>query len=320
MRNARGVFMRMLIFVALVTFLPTAAFAENPEWAYPGPPPANLPMPDPSKVVKVPGSDKEYRQTDIGNPFAPADWFPTEHALMPAVVANGVRPDVPACSLCHLPTGDGHPESASIAGLSANYIVRQLKEFKDGNRTGSRAAVMVTIAKALSDADAHAAADYFAARKQAPAFFRVVEGAAAPKSYVGAGSMRFAVKDGGTEPIGDRIIELPQNEREARLRDPHFGFVAHVPPGILMKGKALAETGGGGKTLACVTCHGPGLKGLGEVPGIANRSAIYLYRQLNDMKTGAHKGSSVALMKQVVAKLDPDDMLSLAAYAVSLEP
>ena len=131
--------------------------------------------------------------------------------------------------------------------------------------------------------------------------------------------MRFAVKDGGTEPIGNRIIELPQDEEAARARNPKHGFIAHVPPGSLEKGKALVTTGGG-KTLPCTICHGPGLKGLGEVPPIAARSTLYLYRQLNDIKSGARKGPSVALMEQVVAKLEPDDMLAIVAYVASMEP
>ncbi len=311
--------MRAIIFASLIVLLPAVAAADNPEWAYPGAPPKDLPKPDPNKVVKVPGSDKEYKETEVNNAFGPPDWFPNEHAPMPKAVSNGARPDPRACALCHLPTGDGHPESASVAGLNANYIVRQLQEFREGRRTGIRTGAMVGIAKAIKDEDAHEAAAYFSARKQAPGYMKVVESATVPKSVVGEGSMRFAVKDGGTEPIGNRIIELPQDEEAARARNPKHGFIAHVPPGSLEKGKALVTTGGG-KTLPCTICHGPGLKGLGEVPPIAARSTLYLYRQLNDIKSGARKGPSVALMEQVVAKLEPDDMLAIVAYVASMEP
>jgi len=43
-------------------------------------------------------------------------------------------------------------------------------------------------------------------------------------------------------------------------------------------------------------------------------------RQLNDMQNGARTGYSMALMKQVVAKLTLDDMIALAAYVGSLDP
>jgi cytochrome c553 len=79
-------------------------------------------------------------------------------------------------------------------------------------------------------------------------------------------------------------------------------------------------TGGEGKTTACTICHGPALKGLGEVPGITGRPATYIFRQLSDMKTGNRSGPWVELMKPVVAKLSQDDMIALAAYLGSLDP
>src|SRR5215212_3389713 len=107
---------------------------------------------------------------------------------MPKAVAQGARPEPRACSLCHLSTGDGHPESSGVSGLAAAYIIRQLAEFKDGNRKGIRAETMVGISKALGDEDARAAAEYFSARA---GFTKVVESATPPKSYLGAGAMRF---------------------------------------------------------------------------------------------------------------------------------
>jgi cytochrome c553 len=87
----------------------------------------------------------------------------------------------------------------------------------------------------------------------------------------------------------------------------------------LIKGAELLA-GGNGKTVACTICHGPTLKGLGEVPGIAGRPATYTFRQLNDMKNGNRKGPWVELMKQVVEKLDDNDMIALSAYLGSLDP
>ena len=56
------------------------------------------------------------------------------------------------------------------------------------------------------------------------------------------------------------------------------------------------------------------------MPGITGRTATYIFRQLNDMKTGNRSGAWVELMKPVVAKLDQDDMIALAAYLGSLDP
>jgi cytochrome c553 len=312
--------MKAILSAVLLALVPAVATAaEFPDWAYPVAP-QGLPRPDPSKVVTVPGSDKKYTEVEVNNPFGPPDWFPADHAPLPKTVAEGRRPAVRACGLCHLATGDGHPESSGIAGLHANYIVRQLNEFKTEGRKGIRTTAMAEISKAITDEEAREAAAYFAERKPAPGYTKVVESATVPKSYVGEGAMRFEAKEGGTEPIGNRIIVLPQNDEGARARNPRTGFVSYVPAGSVAKGRELATTGGGGKTLTCTICHGQGLKGIGEVPAIANRDPIYLYRQLNDMQAGMRSGTSMALMKAVVEKLTPDDMLALAAYVGSLEP
>ena len=75
----------------------------------------------------------------------------------------------------------------------------------------------------------------------------------------------------------------------AALRDPKSGFTDFVAKGSIARGAALMA-GGDGKTTACTICHGPALKGLGEVPGIIGRPATYMFRQLNDMKTGNRSG------------------------------
>jgi cytochrome c553 len=56
------------------------------------------------------------------------------------------------------------------------------------------------------------------------------------------------------------------------------------------------------------------------VPGIAGRSPIYIFRQLNDIQKGMRKGNAVALMVPVVAKLSQDDMIALAAFMASRTP
>jgi cytochrome c553 len=290
--------------------------AENLDWAYP---PTPKPAPLDNVVQKqMPGSAKKYTQAQIDDGFNPPDWFPEEHPPMPEIVASGKKP-ARACALCHLPSGDGHPESSSLAGLPAPYIARQMAEFKNGGRKGVRANAMIEIAKAISDADVRAAGEYFAALKPG-VWTKVVETDTVPKSFVGSGAMRFAVAEGGTEPIGNRIIVLPQDQARAHARDPHSGFIDYVPVGSIAKGKALVTSGGSGQTIPCAICHGAALKGLGELPGIVGRPPIYVVRQLNDMQNGNRTGSLAELMKAVVAKLAVDDMVAIAAYLGSLEP
>jgi cytochrome c553 len=312
--------MKILISVSVAALLATAAFAaDNPEWAYPvTPKPEQL---DNTVKITAAGSTKQYTAAQIDDPFNPPDWFPDDHPPMPEVVARGgPKPAGRACALCHLTSGDGHPESASLAGLPAAYIVRQMEAFKNGERTGGRTGVMVAMAKVLSDAEFKSSADYFAALKPNPAYNKVVETDTVPKSYVGPGGMRFVSADGGTEAIGERIIVLPVDADQAKLRNPRYGFIDYVPTGSIAKGEALATTGGNGKTVACAICHGAKLTGLGEVPPITGRTGTYIFRQLNDMKSGARHGGWSELMKGVVANLDQGDMIALAAYLESLKP
>jgi cytochrome c553 len=53
---------------------------------------------------------------------------------------------------------------------------------------------------------------------------------------------------------------------------------------------------------------------------LAGRSAIYIFRQLNDIQKGTRHGNAVALMQPVVAKLTQDDMIALAAFMASRTP
>ena len=59
---------------------------------------------------------------------------------------------------------------------------------------------------------------------------------------------------------------------------------------------------------------------MGEVPPITGRTATYMYRQLNDIKSGTRVGTAVALMKPVVANLSDSDLIALAAYLESRNP
>jgi cytochrome c553 len=264
----------------------------------------------------VPGSSKSYTQDQIDNFVDVPDWFPDEHAPMPKIVSHGADGGVLGCASCHLGSGLGHPESANLAGVSAAYIERQLADFKAGNRMGE---AMNDMARNLTDEDARQAAEWFAALKP-KVWQSVVETDRVPKTFVNMHLMRMPLPGGGDEPIGNRIIEMPQDISRAESRDPHSGFIAYVPKGSLAKGKEFVTTGGGGKTIQCTICHGPSLNGLGEVPAIAGHSPMYLFRQLYYFKDGSRHGSMGALMKGVVAKMTQDDMLAVAAYVGSLQP
>jgi cytochrome c553 len=299
---------------------------SSPDWAYgvPNTPPAGGQasgprQPDPA-AKRVPDSTQAFTLAELRDFFHVADWFPGDHPPMPDVFVHGRPPDVRGCGMCHMPSGKGRPENAPLAGLPYAYVVQQLTDFKNGLRTSADArktntVQMIQAAKAMTDDEVKAAAEYIASLKWTP-WIRVVEADTIPRMRV-AGNVFFPVTEGGTEPLGNRIVETPEDAARFELRDPHSGFVAYAPRGSLAKGAALAS-GGGSKTLPCNVCHGPDLNGLGPVPGIAGRSPSYIMRQLWDIQQGARKGTWSPLMKQVVANLSQDDMLNLSAYIASI--
>ncbi len=180
-------------------------------------------------------------------------------------------------------SGQSHAEAADIAGMPAAYLIRQMQYYKDGSRKED--ARMGPIAKMTSDEDVRAAAEYFS--KQKPrVFVKVIETATPPKTFIAtAGRHRQLHPEGGTEPIGQRIIQIPEDPLGTEIRDPHAGFLAYVPPGSIAKGEALVKNG------SCATCHGDGLKGKGEVPRLAGLQPLTIARQLYLIKHGSSNGA-----------------------------
>jgi len=311
-----------------------ASAADGPPgWAYGFPPgtsgtPAAAPAPAPAaapdtSVKHLTGSNGAFTLPQIRDAFGPADWYPNDHPPMPDVVAHGRRPDVRACGLCHYPNGKGRPENAGVAGLPNSYFIQQMLDFRNGDRKSAEPRkantnVMIVIAKGMTDEEIKAAAEYYGSMKWTP-WIKVVESKMAPKTRI-AGGMFLTEEGGEKEPLGERIIETPENtEGTELLRDDRSGFIAYVPAGSIKKGESLVTTGAG-KTTACAVCHGVNLMGLGPVPGIAGRSPSYMVRQMFDMQQGARKGLWTELMKPVVSKLSEDDMLAISAYLGSRMP
>jgi cytochrome c553 len=325
---------RLLIAIPLaaLSLSTTARFqaaAAMPDWAYaiPPPPPAGgtppAAAPPDTSPKQLAGSPLTFTRQQISDGFGPADWFPGDHPTMPPIVAQGRRPDVRACALCHYPNGKGRQENAGISGLPVSYFVQTMKDFRAGLRKSAEARknntnLMINYAKAMTDDEIRDAAEYFGAIKWTP-WIRVVETSRVPK-VASRGGMWIPVEGAGKEPIGNRIVETPEDsERTEILRDPHSGFIAYAPPGSLEKGEALVTTGGA-RTIACAACHGADLMGMGPVPGIAGRSPSYLARQMYDMQVGARQGEWTELMKPVVAKLTEEDLVNISAYVASRPP
>jgi cytochrome c553 len=310
---------------ALCFAVPSAAQTSDPPpaWAFPvNPPPGPAQSTTPDKVEHVSGSPLAYTDRQIGDEFSSVDWFPGEHPSRPRIVARGRKPAM-ACGFCHLSSGNGGPAEAALPGLPASYIIEQVNEFRAGRRTAAQpemisAADMIAEAKAVSPADLTAAAQYFSHLKFT-SHFHVVETDRAPKTRVEEVSLYVKIPGAGSEPIGERIVEVPDDARQWELGNPHTEFTAYVPRGSIARGAKLVTSGDG--AAPCSTCHGSDLRGMqGDGPPLAGRSPSYLARQLYDLEHGTRRGPAVAPMLPEVAHMTAADRIAIVAYLASLRP
>ena len=319
----------MRIFPAIL-LLPIVALAVQPArsegppaWAYPVNPPDFKPVPDDGKPRSVPDSSASYTVPQTRDRFLAKVWHPEDHPALPDVVAHGRKPDVFACGHCHRANGQGGPENADLAGLPATYIIQQMADYKSGMRATAvpnrdPQTLMISLAKSATDSEIAAAATYFSSLKPRDRI-HVVETDVVPKTFV-AGWFLADLGNGEKEPLGNRILEVPENLEQFENRDSHAKFIAYVPPGAIKKGEALVASGGAGKTVSCGVCHGPTLHGLGPIPPLAGRSPSYITRQLYEFQHGIRTGAWSPLMSNVVANLTEDDLISISACLASLKP
>jgi cytochrome c553 len=295
---------------------------DFPDWPYPKG--ARVPKkPDDGTLLHVPGSSQAFTDTQINGSTSTIDWFPDAHPATPPPVISGKTGSYNACGECHLIDGRGKPDTADLRGLSVAYILQQLEDMKNDHRHASVAHApitsMIPIAKTIGDDDAKLAAEYFNSVKPAVTT-RIVETDTVPVTHPGPHSVQVVDPSGAKEPIGTRIIEVPENVDLTLLRDPNSGFVAYVPTGSVKRGETLATTGNAGKTIPCATCHGQGLRGMGDIPRLAGHSPTATARELYDFKSGTRDGKNAAMMKPIVANLTDADIVDLTAYIGSLQP
>ena len=264
-------------------------------------------------MFSLPGAERSFTSVELASLSSAPDWYPADHPQMPPLVARG-HGDISACGYCHLPNGAGRPENAALAGLPADYIIRQVQDFARDARSPSRpgrvpAQMMIRSARlATLDPEVEAAARYFA---MVPfrSTCRVVEADLVPTTVVSGWiyNKTFAI-----EALDSRIIEVADDHARFELRDPRTTYTAYVPFGSIARGEVL--------TLGCRSCHGGTFRGLSTAPPIAGRSPSYLARQLFDLRSGARHGAAAAAMMPIVETFSNDDVVAICAYVAQLAP
>jgi cytochrome c553 len=265
-----------------------------------------------------------FTEADLARASITPDWFPLEHAKLPAVVAASRSDQKIACGYCHLADGSGRPENAKIAGLPFGYILAQVRSIHIRERQPAKpgwgpSALMKDAIADLSDQEIAEAAEYFS-RQKTKSYLKVIEREYVPQH--GASCGIFIPSDGRLTRLHQAILEMPIDAERFERRDPHTTYIAYVPKGSVERGRQLASTGENGRTQPCAGCHGADLRSGPELEGppLAGRFASYLFRQLYGFQSGARAGDSAQPMQPVVAKMTQADMIDLAAYAASLNP
>ncbi len=118
---------------------------------------------------------------------------------------------------------------------------------------------------------------------------------------------------GGKESIGDCILEVHEDRVQFELDHSGSGFLALALVGSVKARRALATTGGHGKTIPCVCCHGFDLRGSDIASPLAGRSPGNLVRQPYNFWRDKLLGDKPKMMKPVVENLSQKDIDALAA-------
>jgi|TARA_B110000483_G_scaffold242295_2_gene327662 cytochrome c553 len=284
--------------------------------------PVGVPLVEDGIKHSLPGTSLTFTRVEANYSWQPADWYPGDHPEMPEIIATGdMERGIRPCSLCHFPNGQGKVENGHVSGLPANYILQQLEAFKNGERMSAdyrkaNTNEMARIAAWLTEEEKQQVAQYYSSIPFR-SMIRVVESEQAPQVRASLNRLTMPDEDAPWQNLGNQIVEVTEDLEETEImRNPRGTFVAYVPIGSLAKGEELVTTGAG-KTIPCGACHGLDLKGIGDVPSIAGRTASYIMRQLWDVKQVTRVSP---LMTPVLTNLTAEDMMNISAYLATQAP
>ncbi len=293
------------------------------DWAYPKAAKIEFPAPPGSGPYHVAGSALSFTKAQMQSDDPVADWFPERHPPPPHSVNRQGKGEPLPCAECHLHSGQGFLGAADLNGLPAAYIVAQVKAFRVGDRSSSEPGRQAThemaeVANGVSDKRLAEAAAYYAALPRTPRL-KVVEANLVPRTRPNYYGWRDLLPGATREPIAGRIIEVSDDFAAAAIRDERIPITAYVPPGAVKRGEALVASGGGSGQ-ACRTCHGPSLRGVGEIPPLAGRSPSYLARALWDIRSGSRHDPGAGPMQAPARGLSAAQITDVTAYLASLAP
>jgi len=180
------------------------------------------------------------------------------------------------CGACHGATGvNPNPLYPDLAGQNAQYVVKQLVDFKSGARTDM---MMAPMAANLSDQDMADLAAFFAVQKRASEQVAASDDSAAPVAVAAAGNVEI---------------------------------VTSTPAKAIFAGDVKA---GQEKSVMCASCHGAdGNSLVAMYPKLAGQSASYTAKQLADFKSGERTDPIMIGMVAALSEQDMNDLAAYFA-------
>lgn len=180
------------------------------------------------------------------------------------------------CGACHGATGvNPNPLYPDLAGQNAQYVVKQLVDFKSGARKDM---MMAPMAANLSEQDMADLAAFFAVQKRASEQVAATDDSAAPVAVAAAGNVEI---------------------------------VTSTPAKAIFAGDVKA---GQEKSVMCASCHGAdGNSLVAMYPKLAGQSASYTAKQLANFKSGERKDPIMVGMVAALTEQDMNDLAAYFA-------
>ena len=152
-----------------------------------------------------------------------------------------------------MPSGKGRLENSSVSGLPVSIFIQQMHDFKNGLEQARRprkanSVIMAKIEKDMTEErDQDGCRDTSRRSEWTGRCIRVVEGNHGPEISCVVNGVNFVLEgaEAGTEPIGQRIIEMPGiSEHFEVLRDPRAtGSWRTFRLAAIKKGRSAGQDG-----------------------------------------------------------------------------
>jgi len=177
------------------------------------------------------------------------------------------------------------PGFPKLAGQHANYLVKQLKAFKAGERN---APMMAPLALGLDEKSMEEIALYYAGGK-------------------------ISANPALTLPANDDDDDAPTKTEEQKKAE---------LDALITQGGDLYRNGNLSREVsACVACHGPYAEGNkpAAYPALHSQHAEYLIKTLMDFKNGQRTKNTENMMYMIAKKMTDDDIKAVSYYISSMK-